>query len=150
MCYEFRLHNGVSPHEGRVEIKLGRFDGAWRPMCGSVSSLFAHRKYNTVFPNGQGDEALVVQDAEPFFTLDNARTLCLVLGYHQVLSYYTDAAVGFGFGQGNIHILQGLVTTSKYKYQFQCDPRTAVSLRCLTSKSIKRCNSRYIVLKTPK
>ncbi len=136
MCSTFRLHNGVPPNEGRVEIKLGRFDKEWRPICGSMSSLLVHRRSNVVKPG---------QTSEPFFKLEHARRLCSVLGYRQVLSYYTDAAVGFGFGEGTAYTLQGQITSEYFEMyptedsnEFECDPRTAVSLRCLRSKLIKK------------
>ena len=147
MCYEFRLHNGVSPNEGRVEIKLGRFDEEWHPLCGSMSSLFVHRRSDVLKSD---------QTSEPFFKLDNARRLCSVLGYRQVLSFYTDATVGFGFGEGTAYTLQGQITSEYFEMyltkgvnEFQCDPRTAVSLRCLRSKSMK-CSHNGFLLQIPK
>ena len=132
----------MSPNEGRVEIKLGRFGKEWHPICGSMSSLFVHR---------QSDIAKPDQTSEPFFKLDNARRLCLVLGYRQVLSYYTDAAVGFGFRDGNLHTLHSQISSDYFEMylregddEFQCDPRTAVSLRCLKSKLRLASNSQWI------
>ncbi|XP_072022532.1 lysyl oxidase homolog 2-like [Amphiura filiformis] len=108
ICNELRLHNGISPNEGRLEMKLRRFDVNWHPICGSSHSLF---------------EKTVPEAVN--FDQDAAKYYCRLLGYRNALSYYTDAALGFGVGNGTPHIL------SYFKTNFECDPRTAVSLRCL-------------------
>ncbi|XP_072033209.1 scavenger receptor cysteine-rich type 1 protein M130-like [Amphiura filiformis] len=111
VCFELRLHNGQSPNEGRLEIKLRRFDVNWHPICGSLHSLFERTR----------------QESDTFGQ-DDANYYCRLLGYRKALSYYTDASVGFGFGNVTPHILSSFRTIYS---NYECDPRTAVSLRCL-------------------
>ena len=86
--------------------------------------------------------------------MDQLRDICYIMGFSGMLTYYTDAILGYGYGNGIMYALPPPDSSSQYHPPYSpphvfdayehllestypvphCDPLTAVSLYCLPSK----------------
>ena len=108
----WRLKDGSTTNEGRLEYKPNPRATIWHPIC---DETFESRSnlYDT--------------------TGTRCRLFCRILGYASMLSCSTSGTLGFGIGTGDMYSIFNETTIGPMP---RCDPRKPVSLRCLEGEYI--------------